>query len=88
MSPNQIAIILMITQAIQDLEREVSMLKKIDGHNRIVSYLGACYQPHPIHKGEECLHVVMAFMPGVREYLINSRVSCQHHVHTQIIVIL
>ena len=57
-------------QAIEDLEREVNVLKGIDWHKRIVSYLGACYDTHPNHK-EQSLHVVMEFMAGVREKLIS-----------------
>ena len=45
---------------------EIAMLSTLDRHDRIVSYLGASYRPHPIFK-EDHLFIVTEFMEGVSD---------------------
>ena len=56
----------MLTQAADDLEKEVKQLSGLNAHKRIVTYLGACYADHPRFR-EKCLYVFTEFMPGVNE---------------------
>ena len=47
----------------------MKQLSKLSPHERVVTYLGACYADHPRFK-EKCLYVFTEYMPGVSHMTI------------------